>query len=96
MSIRNRILDVAVTLADRLEDDAGDRFCRETEAMLDGRSEEWRYNAARSLASLELSASIAVRHVARVCGRPSFSPLMARAQGLDDDDLRDGATMGDA
>lgn len=102
MSIRSRILDAAVRVADRLEDAS---ILRTVEGLCDaaitgridaiGRMEpSGAFDYALGCAGI--AASLTLRLAAKRLGRPSFSPLMAWAQGLDDDDLRDGSTMGDA
>jgi hypothetical protein len=102
MSIRSRILDAAVTLADRLEDASALRaiggLC---DAAITGRIDavgrmEPKGAFDYALGCTGIAAALAIRLAAKGLGRPSFSPLMAWAQGLDDDDLRDGSPMGDA
>jgi len=88
-----RILDVAVTIADRLETAASDRFTRELTDLLDARAS---HSAHRAIGSAQLAVSLTIRLAARRLGRPSFSPLLAWAQGLHDEDLRDAPTHGNA
>lgn len=91
--MRDRILNATVALADRLETSASDRFTREMTDLLEARSE---HNFHRAIGSSQFAVSLALRLVARRLGRPSFSPLMAWAQGLDDEALRAAQTQGDA
>lgn len=92
-SMTSRILDAAVSLADRIEDAAADRFARDAADHLDARSS---HTAHRAIGSAQLAVSLTLRLAARRLGRPSFSPLMAWAQGLDDEGLRNAPTAGDA
>ena len=93
MTARSRILDAAVSLADRIEDAAADHFARDAADHLDARAG---HTARRAIGSAQLAVSLTLRLAARRLGRPSFSPLMAWAQGLDDEGLRTTPTVGDA
>lgn len=93
MTALARILDAAVNVADRLETAASDRFTRELNDLLDARAS---HSAHRAIGSVQLAVSLSIRLAARRLGRPSFSPLMAWAQGLDDEALRTTQTQGDA
>ena len=96
MTLRARILDAAVRIADRLEDDAAPRIIAAPFDVLIGQRSDPRIAASLALGCVQFAASLTLRIAAKRLGRPSFSPLMAWAQGLDDEDLRGGATMGDA
>lgn len=100
MTALSRILDATVALADRLEESAASRVIGAygdlIVAGVSAKDVDPSTAAGYALGCAGIAASLTLRLAARRLGRPSFSPLMAWTQGLDDDDLRTTQTQGDA
>lgn len=96
----SRILDATVSLADRLEESAASRVIGAYGDLIiagvSAKDVDPSTAADYALGCAGIAVSLTLRLAARRLGRPSFSPLMAWAQGLDDETLRTTQTHGDA
>lgn len=100
MTAFSGILDATVALADRLEESAASRVIGAygdlIVAGVSAKNVVPSTAAGYALGCVGIAASLTLRLAARRLGRPSFSPLMAWTQGIDDEDLRSTPTAGDA